>query len=85
MEYFVCLGMSLVATKKTLGAVATIIKIPPDLDEVLRSLQEKLGGIFGGGRQGADRIPATTGESMKNLAFLAAGAVAIWGLPVFIP
>lgn len=27
---------------------------PPDLDEVVRKMQEKLGGLFGGGRSGGD-------------------------------
>lgn len=30
---------------------------PPDLDEVVRKMQEKLGGLFGGGRRGASQRP----------------------------
>ncbi|TPQ26422.1 FtsH protease activity modulator HflK [Methylomonas koyamae] len=50
---------------------------PPDLDEVIRSLQDKLGGIFGGGKRG-DSSPS--GPSMQSIGFLAAGALALWGL-----
>ncbi len=49
---------------------------PPDLDEVLRSLQDKLGGIFGGGG-GSD------GSSFFGIGMLAVGVVALWGLSGF--
>jgi len=52
---------------------------PPDLDEVIRSFQEKLGGIFGGGSNGGD----AEGGSLKGLGFLAAGAAVLWGLSGF--
>lgn len=52
---------------------------PPDLDEVIRSFQEKLGGIFGGGSGGGD----AEGGSLKGLGFLAAGAAVLWGLSGF--
>ncbi|NOR68241.1 MAG: FtsH protease activity modulator HflK [Methylomarinum sp.] len=52
---------------------------PPDLDEVIRSLQEKLGGIFGGGSGGG----GSEGSSLKGLGFLAAGAAVLWGLSGF--
>ncbi|MCF6251152.1 MAG: FtsH protease activity modulator HflK [Methylococcaceae bacterium] len=53
---------------------------PPDLDEVIRSFQEKLGGIFGGGSGGGD---STGGGSLKSLGVLAAGAIVLWGLSGF--
>ena len=53
---------------------------PPDLDEVIRSFQEKLGGIFGGGSSGGD---SDGGGSLKGLGFLAAGAAVLWGLSGF--
>ncbi|KAF3980980.1 MAG: FtsH protease activity modulator HflK [Methylococcales symbiont of Hymedesmia sp. n. MRB-2018] len=53
---------------------------PPDLDEVIRSLQEKLGGIFGGG--GADGGDSR-GGSLKSLRFLIIGAFVLWGLSGF--
>ncbi len=52
---------------------------PPDLDEVIRSFQEKLGGIFGGGSDGGN----SEGGSLKGLGFLAAGAAVLWGLSGF--
>lgn len=54
-------------------------KGPPDLDEVLRTLQEKLSGIFGGRGDGG----GSSGGSMKSLGYLAAGAAALWGLSGF--
>ena len=57
-------------------------KSPPDLDEVLRSLQEKLSGIFGGG--GSNSNNATSGGApLKTLGYLAAGAALLWGLSGF--
>ncbi|MDO9240058.1 MAG: FtsH protease activity modulator HflK, partial [Methylicorpusculum sp.] len=44
-----------------------------------RSLQEKLGGIFGGGG-GGNKEP---GSSMKSMGYLAAGAAVLWGLSGF--
>lgn len=55
-------------------------KGPPDLDEVIRSWQEKLGGIFGGGRGGGE---GSSGGPIKGLGLLAAGAVVLWGLTGF--
>lgn len=54
-------------------------KGPPDLDEAIRTLQEKLGGIFGGGGGGG----SSPGGSMKGFAFLAGGALVLWGLSGF--
>jgi modulator of FtsH protease HflK len=55
-------------------------KGPPDLDEAIRSLQEKLGGIFGGGKGGGG---GESGGSFKSLGFLSLGAVVLWGLSGF--
>ncbi|MCQ8103681.1 FtsH protease activity modulator HflK [Methylomonas sp. SURF-2] len=49
---------------------------PPDLDEVIRSLQDKLGGIFGGRSGGG----GSDGSAMKGLAYIGAGVVVLWGL-----
>lgn len=57
-------------------------KGPPDLDEAIRSLLEKLGGIFGGGKGGGDGEGAS-GGSFKSLGLLAVGAVVIWGISGF--
>ncbi len=55
-------------------------KGPPDLDEAIRSIQEKLGGIFGGGNSGDDN---NSQGSMKGLGFLAAGAIVLWSASGF--
>jgi len=52
---------------------------PPDLDEALRSLQEKLGGIFGGGSD----ENSEGGSPLKGLGYLVAGALVFWGLSGF--
>ncbi len=52
-------------------------KGPPDLDEAIRSLQDKLGGLFGGGG-------SSNGESSgKSLGFLIIAAFVLWGLSGF--
>ena len=60
-------------------------KGPPDLDEAIRSLQEKLGKFFGGGNGDNEGSPRnfSSGTSMKSLGFLAGGAVVLWGLSGF--
>ncbi|PKM11018.1 MAG: FtsH protease activity modulator HflK [Gammaproteobacteria bacterium HGW-Gammaproteobacteria-10] len=55
-------------------------KNPPDLDEAIRSLQDKLGGLFGGGGGGGNKSP---GNTMKTFGFLVGGAVILWGLSGF--
>ncbi len=57
-------------------------KGPPDLDEAIRSLQEKLGGIFGGGSRGGGG-KSSSGGSIAGLGYLAAGALILWGLSGF--
>jgi modulator of FtsH protease HflK len=62
-------------------------KGPPDLDEAIRSLQEKLGKFFGGGGGGGDNEGSprnfSSGNSMKTLAYVAGGAIVLWGLSGF--
>jgi modulator of FtsH protease HflK len=60
-------------------------KGPPDLDEAIRSLQEKLSKFFGGGNGDNDGSPRNffSGNSMKSLGFLAGGAILLWGLSGF--
>jgi len=55
-------------------------KGPPDLDEAIRSLQEKLSGFFGGGGNSSDGGGA---PSMKSLGYLVIGALVLWGLSGF--
>ncbi len=52
---------------------------PPDLDEVIRSFQEKIGGIFGGSSGGEK----PGGGSLKGFGFLAIGALVLWSLSGF--
>ncbi|MCU0734057.1 MAG: FtsH protease activity modulator HflK [Methylotetracoccus sp.] len=49
---------------------------PPDLEEVLRSVQDRINRLFGGGR-GSGRWPASPGRS---LGWIAVAIVALWGL-----
>ncbi|MFM8330619.1 MAG: FtsH protease activity modulator HflK [Candidatus Methylumidiphilus sp.] len=46
---------------------------PPDLEEVMRSLQDKLGGLFGGGGGGDD-----SGNMASLAALVAVVLVAVW-------
>lgn len=56
---------------------------PPDLDEAIRSLQDKLGGLFGGNSGGGNGNNEASPPSLKGLGFLALGAVALWGASGF--
>ena len=60
-------------------------KGPPDLDEAIRSLQEKLGKFFGGGNGDNEGSPGkfSFGKSMKSLGFLAGAAIVLWALSGF--
>jgi len=60
-------------------------KNPPDLDEAIRQLQERIGKLFGGGGQGGnggghDERP---GASMRLFGYIGLAALAIWGLSGF--
>ena len=50
---------------------------PPDLDEIIKKLQNKFSGLFGGG-SGAGRRRSTGGGF--GLSFIAAVVLVIWGL-----
>ena len=57
---------------------------PPDLDEALKKLQEKLGGIFGGGRGGAGGSGGGGGGiSGALVGVLLTGALLVWALMGF--
>lgn len=60
-------------------------KGPPDLDEAIRSLQEKLSKFFGGGDGDNEGSPRkfSPANSMKTLGYLAGGAIILWGLSGF--
>jgi len=56
---------------------------PPDLDEVVRNIQQKLGGIFGGGSNGDNSSNQINPASKKTVGFLLLGAAALWGISGF--
>ena len=63
-------------------------KKPPDLDEAIRSLQEKLAKFFGGdnnegGGDNNESGHSSSNNSMKGLGFVAGGALLLWGLSGF--
>lgn len=52
---------------------------PPDLDEVIRSLQQKFGGLFGGkGKKAANNKAGSDGPSGKGISFFLVIAALIW-------
>lgn len=53
---------------------------PPDLDEALKKLQERLGGLFGGNRRGGSGSGGGRGVSAGLLGVLALVAVVVWAL-----
>lgn len=58
-------------------------KGPPDLDQAIRSLQEKLSKIFGGGGGTGGGGGGSSGGSLKSFGFIAAGVLFLWGLSGF--
>ncbi|MEE4143894.1 MAG: FtsH protease activity modulator HflK [Halieaceae bacterium] len=60
---------------------------PPDLDEALKKLQDKLGGMFGGGGRKAGGSGGAGGSSGgipgALLGVIAAGVLLVWGLMGF--
>lgn len=61
-------------------------KGPPDLDEAIRSLQEKLSNIFGSGKSGGGGgSPGvfSSGNAMKNMGFIAVAVLVLWMLSGF--
>ncbi len=59
-------------------------KGPPDLDEAIRSLQEKLSGLFGGGKRGGvDGADGGPSGSSIGLGILIAGALVLWAISGF--
>ena len=53
-------------------------KQPPDIDEVIRSLKEKLGGIFGSGDSGGSDGSGPN-FSIKGIGFILGGLLIFWG------
>jgi membrane protease subunit HflK len=51
---------------------------PPDLDEVVRKLQEKFGGLFGGGRKGGGPRGGAGRKASLGIGTIAAVVIALW-------
>jgi membrane protease subunit HflK len=56
---------------------------PPDLDEALKKLQDRLGGIFGGKGSSGGGSGGRSGIPTALLGVLAAGGLLVWGLMGF--
>ncbi|MEP4486943.1 MAG: FtsH protease activity modulator HflK [Halioglobus sp.] len=56
---------------------------PPDLDEALKKLQEKFGGLFGGKSSGGAGGSGGAGVSGGLIGVLITGAVVVWALMGF--
>jgi membrane protease subunit HflK len=51
---------------------------PPDLDEVVKKMQDKLGGLFGGGRRGGGGSSGTPGRGFAGLGLVAGIIFVVW-------
>ncbi len=58
-------------------------KKPPDLDEAIRSIQEKLSGLFSGGGGGGGGGGGNSASTLKGLGFFALAALVMWLLSGF--
>lgn len=54
---------------------------PPDLDEVVKKLQDKFNGLFGGGKRGGGTsTPTAGGMGAGGLGLIAALLLVVWGV-----
>jgi membrane protease subunit HflK len=54
---------------------------PPDLDEVVKKLQDKFNGLFGGGKRGGGTAtPTAGGMGAGGLGLIAALLLVVWGV-----
>ncbi|MEN8166270.1 MAG: FtsH protease activity modulator HflK [Pseudomonadota bacterium] len=51
---------------------------PPDLDEVVKKIQEKFGGIFGGGKSPKGGSTGMHGPGSKGIGLIAAVVLLVW-------
>ncbi|TCK19052.1 protease FtsH subunit HflK [Thiogranum longum] len=51
---------------------------PPDLDEVVKKMQDKLGGLFGGGRRSGGTGGSASGKGMAGFGLIAGIAFVVW-------
>ena len=55
-------------------------QMPPDLDEVIRRLQERFGGFFGGSGGGGNKSGGTPNMSKGALTGIMAAVFVVWGV-----
>ena len=53
---------------------------PPDLDELLKNVKDKFGGLFGGGKGKIPRVPTGSGNISGILGFLFIALLIVWAL-----
>lgn len=51
---------------------------PPDLDEIVRKMQDKMGGLFGGRKGGGARSGGGNGGGFFTIGLIAAAAAVVW-------
>ena len=53
---------------------------PPDLDELLKNVKDKVGGLFGGGNGKIPRVPTGSGNLSGIIGFVALALLVVWAL-----
>ena len=53
---------------------------PPDLDELLKNVKNKFGGLFAGGNGKIPRVPSGSGNLSGIIGFLAIALLIVWAL-----
>jgi membrane protease subunit HflK len=53
---------------------------PPDLDELLKNVKNKFGGLFGGGNGKMPKVPGGSGNLSGIIGFLVIAALIVWAL-----
>lgn len=56
---------------------------PPDLDEIVRKMQNRFGGLFGGGRKGGNSGGGGGGFSVAGIGVVVGILALLWGLSGF--
>ena len=53
---------------------------PPDLDELFQNLKDKFGGLLGGGKGGAPKVPGSSGNLSGIIGFVVVALLIVWSL-----
>jgi membrane protease subunit HflK len=53
---------------------------PPDLDELLKNLREKFGGLLGGGKGSIPKVPGGPGNLSGIIGFFVVAVLLVWSL-----